>query len=599
MTKANIVFCMKVAAAWAGLTLMVQAADVQLTGPFPDDLRSKLSGGSLLVEQSAAETPPSTQDILSAAQADYRRLLAVLYGHGYYGGVISIQLDGREASSIVPVNPPKSVTTVLVRVDPGPVFKFSQARIAPLPTRSQPHDSFAVGQVATLGALRSAVEKGVEDWRGAGHAKAALKSQTIVARHVSAELSADLVLAPGPKLTFGPLQTAGNVRTRTDRLIDIAGLPVGRTFDPEEVARAANRLRRTGAFQSIAMIEAEGVGPNDTQIITAQVTEAKLRRFGVGFEVATQEGGGLRAFWMHRNLLGGAEKLRFDAEIKGIGGTIGGMDYRLGVRFDRPATFNEDTNFYALAEIEQEDGENLFSRQASVGVGIERIASEKRRYRFGLGLRRGLTRDAFGERDYTLFEFPLGVNFDYRDVELDPRKGYYADIGVTPFLTLSGADSGVLSLADLRGYHSFGEDKRTTLAIRAQVGSLYGPSLADAPADFLFFSGGGGTVRGHEYQSLGVDLGGGNIVGGRSFVNVSAEVRWRSQGSFGLVAFADAGYVGEEEFFDGSGEWQTGAGVGLRYDTRIGPIRVDLAVPTSGETTDTQYQIYIGIGQSF
>ena len=82
-------------------------------------------------------------------------------------------------------------------------------------------------------------------------------------------------------------------------------------------------------------------------------------------------------------------------------------------------------------------------------------------------------------------------------------------------------------------------------------------------------------------------------------MNVSAEVRWRSQGNFGLVAFADAGYVGEEEFFDGSGEWHTGAGVGLRYDTGIGPIRVDLAVPTSGKTTDTQYQIYIGIGQSF
>ena len=67
----------------------------------------------------------------------------------------------------------------------------------------------------------------------------------------------------------------------------------------------------------------------------------------------------------------------------------------------------------------------------------------------------------------------------------------------------------------------------------------------------------------------------------------------------GIVGFADAGYIGEEEFFDGDGTWHSGAGIGLRYSTGIGPVRLDLAVPTSGPETDENFQVYIGIGQSF
>ena len=86
---------------------------------------------------------------------------------------------------------------------------------------------------------------------------------------------------------------------------------------------------------------------------------------------------------------------------------------------------------------------------------------------------------------------------------------------------------------------------------------------------------------------------------GQLGANFTAEMRWRSAGNLGVVGFFDAGYVGPEAFPDGSGEWHSGAGVGLRYATGIGPIRLDLAVPTSGASSGSVVQIYIGIGQSF
>ena len=106
-------------------------------------------------------------------------------------------------------------------------------------------------------------------------------------------------------------------------------------------------------------------------------------------------------------------------------------------------------------------------------------------------------------------------------------------------------------------------------------------------------------MRGHDYQSLGVDVGLDELAGGRSFLGLSAELRIRTEGALGYVGFVDAGYIGQEEFPDGSGEWHSGAGIGIRYDTGIGPIRVDFAVPVTGDDSDSNFQIYIGIGQSF
>lgn len=582
------------------LASLSYAADVTIKGvPQGSDLYASLAGGSLLIEQTSEEISPSSQEVVAAAQADYGRLLAVLYDNGHFGPVITITLDGRDAAAIPPVEPPRAVTHAVITVDPGPQFRFGTARIAPVAPPTDLPDAFATGQTARLSVLKEAVAAGVDGWRAQGHAKARLAKQELTAHHKDQLIHADLTLAPGPRLRFGALGVAGNVDVRTQRIIDIAGLPTGEVYSPDELRLAANRLRRTGAFSAVALLEAEMIGPKDILPITAQITESPKRRFGFGAELGSLEGLTLSAYWLHRNLFGGAERLRIDGEISGIGGNSGGEDYSLSVRFERPATFNEDTNFYALAKIEQLDEVSFFSRQFDLEAGIERIASEERTYTLGLGLRRAETRDAFGENRYTLLTLPLGAEFDYRDDPLNTQKGYYLNASVTPFVALSGADNGARTYLDARAYRTFGAARPVTLALRGQLGSVFGPELSAAPADYLFYSGGGGTVRGQPYQALGVDLGGDETVGGRSFLAISAEARVGITDIIGIVGFVDGGYIGEEEFYDGTGVWHSGAGLGLRYQTGIGPIRLDIAVPTSGPDVDENFQVYIGIGQAF
>lgn len=563
------------------------------------EINTSISQASLLSEQANDETS-TAQDIVAAARADYGRVVGALYAQGHFGPTVNIFLDGREAAGISPLGAPRSVSRATITVDPGPVFRFGTATIGPLAQGTEIPQSFAPAQRAQINAIRDASQAAISSWRDAGHAKADLGGQQITADHNNNQLNVEVNVAPGPKLTFGALIVTGNTAVRSDRIKDIAGLPKGTVFSPHELRRAATRLRRTGTFRIAALSEADAINRDRSLDIQAQIAENPPRRFGFGAEISSLEGLALSAFWLHRNLLGGAERLRLEADIEGIGGTSGGEDFRIGARFDRPATFNEDTDFYALGEIESLDEVNFSTDQANVEIGIRRYASEKREYSLGVGLRTAKTTDAFGNRSYTLLTFPASASFDDRDNQIDAKDGTYFALDVTPFKGLRSSSDGARTYLDARGFASFGQEDRFTFAVRGQLGSVYGPSLSSAPADFLFYSGGGGSVRGQEYQSLGVDLGSGREVGGRSFIGLSSEVRVKTGQSLSVVGFYDAGYIGREQFPNGSdGLWHSGAGLGVRYDTGIGPIRVDLGFPVTGPGKQSGFEIYIGIGQAF
>ena len=131
---------------------------------------------------------------------------------------------------------------------------------------------------------------------------------------------------------------------------------------------------------------------------------------------------------------------------------------------------------------------------------------------------------------------------------------------------------------------------------------VIGSTLLGTPRDFLFYSGGGGTVRGQPYQSLGVDYPEiyAEKIGGMAFGALSGEVRARVTEKIGVVGFLDLGYVGAMDFGGDYGNWHGGAGLGVRYATGFGPIRFDVAAPIEGSVdTGEGVQFYIGIGQAF
>lgn len=579
------------------IVVSMAAAQTRVVFEIPGD------DGGLLEALTAASLAQETRNdgvaepaaLLAAAQADYARLLGVLYDRGRFGGVISILVNGREAAGYSALARLDAVREVRIRVTPGPLYRFGKAQVAPLASGTGLPEGFSPGATASTSVIFAAADRAVTGWRDQGHAKAEVTNQSITARHANAEVDARLDIDPGPLLTFGPVSVRGNSAVSTRRILKIAGLEEGRRFDPEEVERAANRLRRAGSFDSVTIEEAKDIGPNANLPLTIGVAEATPRRFGFGAEISTVDGLGLSGFWLHRNLLGGAERLRLDGEIEGLGGQTGGTDLSLGLRYERPATPATDTDLFAELTFESLDQPSFSSDTTEFTLGFTRFASDRTTVNLGAGFLHSETEDEFGTESITLFTLPFGGIHDRRDDKLDATKGFYADLDVTPFLAIAGTSNGAQITFDGRAYAS---SARLTFAGRAQVGALLGPSIEESPAFYRFFSGGGGSVRGQNFQSLGVDVGDVST-GGRSLLLLSGEVRAAVTDNIQLVGFVDWGTVGANSLPDFSGDSHAGAGLGLRYKTGIGPIRLDIAAPISGSTPADDFFIYVGIGQAF
>ena len=563
------------------------------------DLRGAIRASSLLVQTQQSEDAADPQELLAAARADYARILGVLYANGYYGGVITIGVDGREAATIPPLGAPDTIREIRVQVMPGPQYLFHKLRVAPLAPRTELPEEFARGEPGGTGAIRDAADEAILSWRKAGHAKAEISDQKIVARHSERRIDADLAVAPGPKVTFGTLNISGKTNVRETRIRKIAGLNKGDVYSPDELDRVATRLRRTGTFRSVTLTEGETLAPDNSLPLDIGVVDQTPRRFGAGIELSTVEGLTLSGFWLHRNLLRGAERLRIDGEIAGIGGATGGTDYSLSARYERPATPLADTDLFVLGEYAVLDEPDFKSNTGTFTVGFSRRFNDKLTGELGLGYLYSDETDDLGQNIYHLAILPLGLTWDRRDDILDPTDGFFLDADLIPFGGLKGSESGTRFVLDARGYQSFGAEDRTTIAARIQLGALAGPQLEDSPAIYRFYSGGGGTVRGQDYQSLGIDLGGSDRVGGRSYLGVSGELRQGITEKISAVAFYDWGYIGENALPDDSGGSHSGAGFGIRYNTGIGPIRLDLAAPISGDEDASSFYIYVGIGQAF
>ncbi|SCY25371.1 autotransporter assembly complex protein TamA [Paracoccus tibetensis] len=621
--RAIIGAVLAVTTALGGVLLAPVGAGAQSTNPFsglfggraddgPVRLEFRVSGGdddlerafrnTSLIAGALAEDRVTGQDVLAAARGDYARILGVLYDEGYYSSSVSIQLDGIEAAEVAPLDAPEFIRNAIVVVEPGPRFRFSRAQIAPVAPGSEIPDGYRAGEVAGTGVMRRAAIAGVDGWRAAGHAKADLAAEQITADHNAAQVDSRIALAPGPAVTFGQMRVSGNQRLNERRLRKIAGFPEGQRFDPEDLDTVRQRLRRTGVFSAVTLTEAEQLSPGNVLDVDLTVVEQRPRRVGAGFEISNTEGAQVSAYWMHRNLLGGAERLRIEGRVSNIGSQTTDRNDELSLRIDRPATVTPDTTAYFETRIARTREEDYDEDSASVALGFNHIFSDRLTADAALQYRASRVFDANGRTDFRVLALPMNVLWDQRDEPNNAKRGYYLSGGLMPFRGFGDTGSGAQATGEGRAFASFGEGDRFTLAGRGRLGTILGSEIDTTPRGYLFYSGGGGSVRGHPFRSLGAEVipgpDGPIKTGGMSVANASAEFRFQVRERIGIVAFADYGRVWTDSSFGGDSGDQAGAGVGVRYDTPVGPLRFDVAGPVSGDTGDG-VQLYLGLGQAF
>lgn len=584
------------------------AYEPALTVTGAEGLTKPLRGASRLVADNGEPVvgPPG---LLARARGDYQRLLGILYANGHYGGTISITVDGREAADI-PIDATFGETAnVAITVDTGPVYLFDSISIKNRPgvilddntlPKTPEELGLRTGETARSTAVLDAESALVGRWREAGHPKARIGTRTASARHRAEAVDVAIVAEPGRRAVFGESTVEGTDRMDPGFVAYYADLPEGEQFDPDDIERARDQLRRLEVFQATRVVEADAVTDEGTLPILFSVAERKRRVVGGGVEFSSIDGVGVEGYWRHRNLFGRAEKLRLEGRVGGINADDPDeYNYRIAAAFLAPGIGTPYTDVSARVWGEQLAPDTFRARTAGVRAGVShRFTPRLQADAFLQAEAATIDRTRVGDGEFFTLSAPMAINYDGSNNALDPTSGFRVGLKAEPFVETVNANLGVVSEAELSAYYGFAND-RIVLAGRVQAASILGTPLDETPANRLYFAGGGDSIRGYPYKEVGPRDAQGRIVGGRSVFTASAEVRARITESFGAVAFADAGNAFSSQLPDFSEPLKVGVGLGIRYYTGLGPIRLDVGVPLSPNNGDPAVAVYIGLGQAF
>lgn len=554
------------------------------------------------------EEQPVSGDLGLALRArdDRDRLLAALYEKARYGGTVDVTINGQPLDSLPPDPdfPAGAPVPVVVTVNPGPVFTFGTVMFEKDAGGRDPKDyDLEPGERADSTLIIKAGEKVVEDLKEGGRPFAKLAARTAVADHKTNTVDVTISADSGPVAPFGTVAIKGARTVNPDFVREYSRLDQHKRYSPEEMRKAQERLRKLGVFSSITIREADRLDSDGSLPLTIEVSEGKHRYFGVGADFSSTDGFGLQGYWGHRNLFGEAESLRIEGSVSRLGETLDAtaLDYSAGILFTKPGAFGPTTAFNASIRAAMLDPDAYKAQTITGLVSVSKELSDIDTLSVGAELGwMNIEEDAYDDKQrYLVPALPIDFVRDARDNTLNPTEGYRATASIKPSYDIYGSTVFSSFEGSISGYYGIGADDRTVLAARLSAGVVAGGSaLTDIPATRRFYLGGGGTVRGFAYQEISPRNADDDLLGGRSYVNVNAEARVGITDTISIVPFVDAATVSAKTAPDFS-DVKIGAGIGVRYNTSFGPIRVDFAVPLNPYDGGTRYGIYAGIGQSF
>ncbi|MGB3625021.1 MAG: autotransporter assembly complex family protein [Henriciella sp.] len=574
----------------AALPAVADQVRVEITG---DEIDEELDASvrDALPDESTPQTP------LEARRQGRRAASAVkalLNSEGYFDPRIDLAVENTES----PV--------ARLRINPGPQFALGDVSVEFIDAEPLTDDQTAIRDGLPVERGRAALPDRVIDaerWivsqlRQKGYPYAEVEDRRVIGDRDDETLSVTYIVDSGPRVRFGEtLIPQDDLVTKATYLRRLIPYEEGELYDPADLSLLNTRLAETRLFnvaRATLSEEASAVGEDGTEVRNVEVTltERKRNTIALGASYSTNEGAGLNAELTRRNLT-----RRGDVVVADL--TVAELEQALDIVWRRPNEFGYGRGLVLNAGISNETTDAYDRQAVEVGAGYEVVRGPEFTYSYGVNAEITKEEDEFGERDLQILSVYGAARLDETDSVLDPRSGWRANGRVEPSYTFGdNTNPFVRTSGQVSGYIPFDDERRFVLAGRLKIGAVLGADAADLPVDTRFYSGGGGSVRGYSYQGIGPRTEDGTPLGGKSVVETSLEARYRWRPNIGIVAFIDAGSVSTDEFsnFDDA---QYGAGLGVRYTTPAGPIRLDVAVPLNPDDFDDPVQIYISIGQAF
>ncbi len=545
--------------------------------------------------------------LVARARDDASRLQTALNSYGYYSGHIDIQIAGHNLDDTdLPTELGAATGSVDVRVKPvlGPLFHLGQVTLTGDPTQAA-RDALQLksGDPAVAANVVDARDRMLHALRVDGHALAKVDAPVATLEPAGDKLDVSYAINAGPRVDIGPITVTGLDRVHESYVRQRLLVHQGELFNPDQVEKARQDLAQLGVFSTVRVSSPDALDPEGQLPISIGVIESPRHVIGFNVAYSTDLGASAGVTFTHRNLFGNAEKLTLGAAVTQLGGGTDAKEpgYNVTAALAFPDVLARDQTVTINLQGIKESLETYDRTAILGGVTVARKLTDQISISAGLQAEQSRILQEEVTRNYTLVGVPLIARYDSTGIEglLEPTHGIKAAVTVTPTASIAGAGSDfVLLQAAGSTYINLAAPGRSIVALRATVASIQGASTFELPPDQRLYAGGSGTVRGYRYQYVGPKFADFIPTGGTSLAAGTVEFRQRFGESFGAAVFVDAGQVTSTST-PFSGTLRAGAGVGARYFTSIGPIRLDVAVPLDKERGDDSFELYIGLGEAF
>ena len=532
-------------------------------------------------------------------QSDEELVERLLRIEGYYDAVVQTRFEADGAERLA----------VVINVQPGPQYELDAIALPGLDTAIPPdpqkfRDSFGLQPGAVINSDRIMEAKDRLDSAMAenGYPFAKTGEPELEIDHAERLGDLEVAVTPGGKYNFGSIVMGQTDLFGPDHVQMIARFDPGDIYQASDIEDLRRALIATGLVSTISIDPVPAEDPSAVDI-AVNVTPAPLRTIAGELGYGTGEGARAAVSWEHRNMFPPEGLIRM-AGVLGTQEQSGSIAYRrsnyrrrdniLNGRMalsvvDRPAfeaqTFSVAANVERLSNL-------IYQKRWSWSAGVELIASRETDVTGPTG--------ATERETFFIGSLPGLVTYDASDNLLDPTRGFRVTGRVAPEASFhNGSFFYVRSQLDGTAY--FPVSDKIVLAGRARLGTIAGAGNNRIAPSRRLYSGGGGSVRGYGYQSIGPRDANNDPLGGRSLVEFSLEARIRTGflgGNLGVVPFLDAGNVYTSSTPDFSG-LRYGAGLGVRYYSDFGPIRIDVGTPINPQPGDSRIAVYVSLGQAF
>jgi translocation and assembly module TamA len=422
---------------------------------------------------------------------------------------------------------------------------------------------------------------------------AKISGRDVEVDHKDRSVSILLALDTGPKAVFGRTTFTGLANVEEDYVAGKLPWKEGDPYNGDLIENARETISNLGLFTLTHITPGAELGEGSTIPITINVTERKHKSISVGLNYITNEGPGVKFSWENRNLFNRGETLTTNYELSNhivtAEGTFKKQDFikknqtlRLSIKAGK-----ENTDAYTSTSV--------------IGSGFfDRDLTKKVHAGLGFSLKSASVEQLTHKERFHYLSFPFYFNIDTTNDLLDPVRGHRLSLQLTPYYEIMGPSiTFVKTIASYKLYENIFKNPLTVIATSVRIGVINGTGREDLAPDERFYAGGGGSIRGYFYQRVG-PLTDGTPVGGKSLMEASTEVRVKISSDFGIACFLDGGTAFTDSLFSSGEKLHWGTGLGIRYYTPVGPLRLDVGFPIKKrQGIDKSYQIYLSLGQAF